>query len=81
MTQEELIKSVGKVIPAGMYSEETIQLAFTMFTHGYEYSFEKVCGWLDDNACEYVETVPLTDHDELRRFRCSDMINDLRKTM
>ena len=43
MTQEELIREVGKVIPNGVYSEEVIQLAFTMFTHGYEYSVEKAC--------------------------------------
>ena len=43
MKQEELIKEVGKVIPNGVYSEEVIQLAFIMFTHGYNYSVEKVC--------------------------------------
>ena len=49
MTQEELIREVGKVIPNGVYSEEVIQLAFTMFTHGYEYAVEKACKWLQDN--------------------------------
>ena len=43
MTQEELIKAVGKVIPAGMYSKEMVQLAFTMFTHGYQDAIDKAC--------------------------------------
>ena len=46
MTQEELIREVGKVIPNGVYSEEVIQLAFTMFTHGYNYAVEKACEFI-----------------------------------
>jgi hypothetical protein len=53
MTQEELIREVGKVIPNGVYSEEVIQLAFTMFTHGYNYAVDKACKWIDDNVLEF----------------------------
>ena len=49
MTQDELIKEVGKVIPNGMYSEETIQLAFHMFRHGYSHAIKNAAEWLENN--------------------------------
>jgi ADP-ribosylglycohydrolase len=64
MTQEELIREVGKVIPNGMYSEEVIQLAFTMFTHGYNYAVEKAVeflkekefgDWIEQEASSFIE--------------------------
>ena len=76
MTQEELIKAVGKVIPAGMYSEETIQLAFTMFTHGYNYAVEK--------ASEYfmrIKECDLYEDKEAQANAVDDFINRFRKAM
>ena len=46
MTREEFIKAVGECIPDGMYSEETIQLAFHMFQHGYNYAVDKGCEFI-----------------------------------
>ena len=54
MTHEELIREVGKVIPNGVYSEEVIQLAFTMFSHGYNYAVDKACEWLEKYAANFV---------------------------
>lgn len=76
MTQEELIKAVGKVIPEGMYSEEVIKLAFTMFTHGYEYCVDK--------ACEYFMRIKECDLYEDKKAQANavdDFIDRFRKAM
>lgn len=76
MTQDELIKAVGKVIPNGVYSEEVIQLAFTMFTHGYNYAVEK--------ASEYfmrIKECDLYEDKEAQANAVDDFINRFRKAM
>ena len=82
MTQEELIREVGKVIPNGMYSEEVIQLAFTMFTHGYNYAVEKACEWLRENMEYYLGDYNLAE-DELEdnQVHYAAMLEELRKAM
>jgi len=76
MTQEELIREVGKVIPNGVYSEEVIQLAFTMFTHGYEYSVEKAC-----NYFMRIKECDLYEDKESQANAVDDFINRFRKAM
>lgn len=76
MTQEELIKAVGKVIPAGMYSEEVVQLAFTMFTRGYEYSVEKAC-----NYFRHIKECDFYEDKESQANAVDDFINRFRKAM
>ena len=76
MKQEELIKEVGKVIPNGVYSEEVIQLAFIMFTHGYNYSVDK--------ACEYfmrIKECDLYEDKESQAKSVDDFINRFRNAM
>ena len=82
MTQEELIREVGKVIPSGVYSEEVIQLAFTMFTHGYNYAVEKGCEWLRQNMGYWLDDCDLAE-DELEDNQAlySAMLEALRKVM
>lgn len=55
MTQEELIREVGKVIPNGVYSEEVIQLAFHMFQHGYNHAIDKACEWMTNYFVKYLQ--------------------------
>jgi len=82
MGQEELIKAVGKVIPNGVYSEEVIQLAFTMFTHGYNYAVDKASEWIRNNLEYYLGDYNLAE-DELEdnQVHYAAMIEELRKAM
>lgn len=82
MTQEELIREVGKVIPSGMYSEEVIQLAFTMFTYGYNYAADKTCEWLRNNLEYYLGDYNLAEDElEENKVHYAAMLEELRKAM
>lgn len=51
MTQEEfineLINGVKSALPNGTYSEREMQLAFFMFSQGYQYAFSTIKGEIE----------------------------------
>ena len=48
---------------------------------GWDCAIKSVSKWLEDNACEYIETEPRGELVTFYRFRCSEMIEDMCKEM